>query len=76
MRKLIFSIISIVISVECYSQISFENGYFVNEANKRIECLIKNIDWKDNPTDFKYKETPGRRSKKNRFEACAGISDL
>jgi hypothetical protein len=57
MRELIFSIISIVISVECYSQISFENGYFVNEANKRIECLIKNIDWKDNPTDFKYKET-------------------
>jgi hypothetical protein len=33
----------------------FEKGYFINDNNERIECLIKNIDWKNNPSEFKYK---------------------
>ena len=56
MRKQLLVIALITISsIESYSQIIFENGYFINESNKKIECLIKNIDWKNNPTEFKYK---------------------
>ena len=38
-----------------FGQIKYENGYFINNDNKRIECLIKNKDWKNNPTEFSYK---------------------
>jgi hypothetical protein len=44
-----------IFSYNCYSQITFQNGYFINENNQRINCLIENQDWKSNPTNFKYK---------------------
>jgi len=36
-------------------QITFEKGYFINEDDQQINCWIKNLDWKNNPTQFKYK---------------------
>ncbi|MCF6349228.1 MAG: hypothetical protein L3J20_13190 [Flavobacteriaceae bacterium] len=38
-----------------YSQIKFEKGYFIDNSGERTNCLIKNIDWKNNPKNFKYK---------------------
>jgi hypothetical protein len=38
-----------------FGQIKYEKGYFINNDNKRIECLIKNREWKTNPTEFDYK---------------------
>ena len=38
-----------------YSQISFEKGYYITNSGDTIECLIKNIDWENNPTNFDYK---------------------
>ena len=38
-----------------HAQISFEKGYFISNDGKRTECYIKNLDWKDTPTNFKYK---------------------
>ncbi len=56
MRKQLLVIALITFSfIESYSQIIFENGYFINESNKKIDCLIKNIDWKNNPTEFEYR---------------------
>ncbi|MDQ6529019.1 outer membrane beta-barrel protein [Flavobacterium sp. LHD-85] len=37
------------------AQISFEKGYFISKNGTRTECFIRNLDWKNNPTDFKYK---------------------
>lgn len=37
------------------AQISFEKGYFISNDGKKTECYIKNLDWKNNPTNFKYK---------------------
>ncbi|MDN4014305.1 tRNA modification GTPase [Chryseobacterium gambrini] len=37
------------------AQIKFEKGYFVNNSGQRSEVLIKNLDWKNNPTEFEYK---------------------
>lgn len=47
----------ILIAIQYYSQIVFEKGYFINESNQEIACLIKNKDWKNNPTQFEYKIT-------------------
>ncbi|MDW7693534.1 hypothetical protein R9C00_02170 [Flammeovirgaceae bacterium SG7u.111] len=38
-----------------YSQIIFEQGYFIDNDGKKTECYIKNLDWKNNPTKFEYK---------------------
>ncbi|QOG03536.1 hypothetical protein [Flavobacterium sp. MDT1-60] len=37
------------------AQISFEKGYFISNNGTKTECFIKNIDWYNNPVDFKYK---------------------
>ncbi len=38
-----------------YAQVEFEKGYFLDRDGKRTECLIKNVSWKNNPTEFNYK---------------------
>jgi hypothetical protein len=37
------------------AQISFEKGYYISNDGTKTECFIKNLDWKNNPTEFKYK---------------------
>ncbi|GAA4892862.1 hypothetical protein GCM10023311_16600 [Flaviramulus aquimarinus] len=49
--------IAILLSINTFSQVSFEKGYYINNAGKKVNCLIKNLDWKNNPTDFEYKLT-------------------
>lgn len=45
----------LVTATHAFSQIAFENGYFINDEGQRIDCLIKNIDWRSNPTKFEYR---------------------
>jgi hypothetical protein len=59
MKKQLFTLILILIScINAYSQIIFQEGYFINESNRKIDCLIKDVDWKYNPTEFEYKLLP------------------
>lgn len=53
-RHLLMALLAIV-SFNCYSQIKFEKGYFIDNEGKRIESFIKNNDWKNNPKEFEYK---------------------
>lgn len=39
------------------AQVKFEKGYFIDNNDNKIECFIKNVDWKDNPENFEYKKT-------------------
>jgi len=55
MKKNLLIVILSILSFSCYSQINFENGYFIKNTGETIHCLIKNIDWKNNPTQFIYK---------------------
>ncbi|MFB9053080.1 tRNA modification GTPase [Formosa undariae] len=55
MKTQIFIILIAFISNHCYSQIYFEKGYYIDNTNQKTTCLIKNIDWKNNPTEFEYK---------------------
>ncbi len=54
-KQLLLIALFTILCAESYSQIIFENGYFIDESNNKIECLIKNVDWKNNPTEFEYK---------------------
>ncbi|WP_343694922.1 tRNA modification GTPase [Flavobacterium sp.] len=44
-----------ILSMHSYSQINFEKGYFIDNNDKKTECLIKNLDWRNNPNEFEYK---------------------
>lgn len=54
MKKLT-SVLFLLFPFICFSQINFENGYFIKNDNSKINCKIKNVDWKNNPIDFEYK---------------------
>lgn len=55
MKKYLVVLFMLIFCLKAYSQIVFENGYFINDNDQRVECLIKNIDWQYNPADFVYK---------------------
>lgn len=78
MRKTILLIALItVVCIEAYSQIHFEDGYFIDESNSRIECLIKNMDWRKNPPEFEYKFSPDEAVQKATIQSVKefGIND-
>jgi hypothetical protein len=54
MKKLLTIIILLCVSFS-NAQINFEKGYFISNSGIKTQCLIKNIDWKDNPNKFEYK---------------------
>ncbi|MBN1989063.1 MAG: hypothetical protein JW783_06705 [Bacteroidales bacterium] len=75
-KRLIIALLSII-SINSYCQITFEKGYFINETDQKIECYIKNIDWKNNPTEFDYKFTLNETAKRGTIQTVKefGIND-
>lgn len=62
MKKLTF--LFLLFSISTFAQINFEAGYFVKNDDSKVECLIKNIEWKNNPTEFEYKTSNDETIKK------------
>jgi len=54
MKKLFF-LFSIIFYNGLNAQIVFEKGYFIDNTGNRTACFIKNLDWRDSPTEFLYK---------------------
>ena len=57
MKANILFLLLILITVKSFGQITFEKGYFIDNQNQRVDCLIKNTDWENNPDQFDYKLT-------------------
>ena len=55
MKTVTALLLLLFIATESFGQIKHEKGYVINNEQKRIECLIKNGEWKNNPTEFSYK---------------------
>ncbi|WP_338733573.1 outer membrane beta-barrel protein [Mangrovimonas cancribranchiae] len=57
-KQLLFTLLSLTFFYNLtFSQISYDNGYFINESGKKTSCFIKNNDWRNNPDNFEYKLT-------------------
>lgn len=56
MRKLLIAF-GVILCVASHAQVQFENGYFIDNAGTTTTCLIKNLDWKNNPSTFEYRLT-------------------
>ncbi|MCS3868760.1 hypothetical protein J3D55_001676 [Chryseobacterium ginsenosidimutans] len=50
------------------AQIKFEKGYFIDNSGQRSDVLIKNLDWKNNPTEFEYKTESSSDIKKENIK--------
>ena len=69
MKNLFFSLM-LLISLTSYSQITFEKGYIIKNNGEKQTGLIKNVDWRNNPTFIEYKKTAGSTVQK------LGIKDV
>ncbi len=57
-RSLYKILIHSVLFLFCLSltaQINFNQGYFINNDGEKVDCLIKNYDWLNNPIEIWYK---------------------
>lgn len=64
MKKKLFFLLTIILSLNSYSQVSFEKGYHIDNNDQKISCLIKNLDWKNNPTKFEFKLSENSETQK------------
>lgn len=55
MKNQLLILLTLTLTLNAYAQITFEKGYYIDNDNQKVDCLIKNIDWKSNPTKFDYK---------------------
>ena len=60
----------VFIVTKSFAQIEFVKGYFIDSNNQRIDCLIKNKEWKKNPREVIYKIS------ENDGEKTLNVSDI
>lgn len=67
-----------LISLTTFAQIKYEKGYFIDNNDNKTNCLIKNLDWADNPKEFQYKLTENAKPASKKISAIKefGVSDL
>ncbi|MXN92640.1 hypothetical protein GR160_15535 [Flavobacterium sp. Sd200] len=53
--KKTFLFLSFLLSMVATAQVTFMKGNFVNSQNVKVECLIKNYDWNNYPSEIEYK---------------------
>ncbi|MEL6636130.1 MAG: hypothetical protein AAFW73_13240 [Bacteroidota bacterium] len=63
MKRILPSLFFLLLMNTLSGQIRFEPGYLLTNEGERIECLIKNVEWKSNPTKFKYQLREGGETK-------------
>ena len=64
MKPILLIFLSSILGFTSFAQAKFEKGYFLNDKDEKIDCLIKNENWLDSPSEISYKlsaETPAER---------------
>lgn len=62
------------IGLNTLAQIKFEKGYFISKNGTKTECLIKNEDWYNNPSNFEYKLNEAAITKNGTLETIDEFS--
>ena len=57
MKKSVILFFATILSINAFAQISFKEGYFIDNQNKKTVCFIEDLGWRSNPTKFDYKLT-------------------
>jgi hypothetical protein len=57
MNRILLALLICISCLSGYAQVKYDSGYFIANDGRKTVCLIKNYDWKYNPTEFLYKQT-------------------
>lgn len=57
MKQKLLLLFTTLLCIHGFAQISYEKGYYIDTADQKIVCLIKNMEWRNNPTSFEIKTT-------------------
>ncbi|MGK0391631.1 MAG: hypothetical protein ACI94Y_004398 [Maribacter sp.] len=68
MKNILLLFLGITLTINSYAQIAFEKGYYIDNSDQKIECLIKNVEWRNNPSRFEYKLSVDSDKKKETIE--------
>lgn len=55
MYKIVFNILCLLIGYCGYSQPQYEQGYYLDKEGNQINGFIKNMDWRNNPSQIKFR---------------------
>jgi len=55
MNKYFLVLVILLLSLNSKAQITFEKAYYIDNNDNKVECFIKNKEWKNNPTKFEYR---------------------
>ncbi len=69
MKTIYVALILFLITISSFSQKNYENGYFIDNENKRTECLIKNSDLRNNPHVLYFKSNTTDQPNKGDLES-------
>lgn len=50
-------VLFLITSNSLLAQIAFKPAFYLDNSGNKVECLIKDVDWKSNPTAFEYKNS-------------------
>lgn len=53
-NQLLLLVLLLFFSTKIFAQIKFETGYYIDNFDRKVTCLIKNLDWKNNPKEIEY----------------------
>lgn len=73
MKPTLISLLSLLLFSTIQAQYEFEPGYFIDNQGIKTECLIKNMVWKNNPSQFDFKLNQASEIKK---AAIANIQEF
>jgi hypothetical protein len=57
MKKVSFLFLVIIFSLNSFSQIPFDKGYYIDNSDQRVEGQIRYFEWGSNSDEFEYKLT-------------------
>ncbi len=57
MKNYLLTLLLCVSGSSAFAQITYDPAYFVKNDTDTVRCLIRNLDWRNSPTDFEYKLT-------------------
>jgi hypothetical protein len=53
--KLLLLLAFTIVCNVSFAQINYQKGYFLSNNGEKTDCFIKNMDWKNNPSEIKYR---------------------
>ncbi len=78
MKNTFLNVLALVCTFAAYSQTNYKQGYFIDNQGNTVNCLIRDLDWKNNPTEFDYKLSETSQSKTAKLQDAGefGISNI